>query len=170
MVDKRRFDSTQAAQDPPLRALFVRSRRVVRLVSDDGETFELPLNEFLQRLGVDPADLVPPRHYVVFAGTEERPAGGAGDIAGTFGTEDEGRALFQRLRASPDHRWAQLVSLDARGRARAVCWFGDKFRAGATAASTDTGESGRRRVRRRLSVIAGGQGRDTGRDGRSRPA
>lgn len=171
MVDKRRFDPVQATEDVPLRAQFIKSRRVVRLVSDDGGTFELPLLEYLDRLGIDPSDLAPPRHYVVFAGTEERRAGGAGDIAGTFATEEEGRAAFQRMRASRDHKWAQLVSLDARGRARAICWFGDRFRASAMeAGSTGTGETGRRRALRRLSVITGGQGRDTGRASRSRLA
>ena len=171
MVEKRRFDPAHEAEDLPLRAHYIKSRRVVRLTSDEGDSFELPLLEYLDRLGIDPADLAPPRHYVVFAGTDERPAGGAGDIAGAFGTEEEGRAYFQSLRTSRDHKWAQLVSLDARGRARAICWFGDRFRASAGAAgSQSTGETGRRRALRRLSVIAGGQEREVGRGSRSRLA
>lgn len=100
----------------------------MQFTAPDGTAFELPLGQFLERLGVDVADLCPSRHWVVFAGDDGRPLGGTGDIAGTFACEEEAKAYFRRLRASSGYKWAQLVSFDARGRAHTVCWFGDVVR------------------------------------------
>lgn len=137
-----------------VRAEFVKSRRVVRFIGEDGSVAEFDLLTFLDLLGIEATDLAPPRQYVLFGGTSDRPSGGSGDIAGTFADEASARSAFQRLRMSSDHRWAQLVALDVRGRVRALSWFGDKFRQGApTGAQGNSTAMRARRTLRRLSVV-----------------
>jgi hypothetical protein len=63
---------------------------------------------------------------LLFAGLHDRPRGGAGDLAGWFDSEADGRAAFRALREqrSDDDGWAELVALRDGGRARLVAWFG----------------------------------------------
>lgn len=79
----------------------------------------------LDQLGVDLADILPTRQYLLFGGAGERPAGGARDIVQTFTREDEARAAFLELRLTVRDRdgWGELVSLDVRGRVKRLCWF-----------------------------------------------
>jgi hypothetical protein len=108
---------------------YVRRRQMLRVVHTDERrsgTVEVPLPEFLEALGIEPADLAPARHFLLFAGPHHRPAGGLGDLVGTFADEHEARQAFQRLRLSTDYRngWAEVVEVDSAGRTRALCWFG----------------------------------------------
>lgn len=79
----------------------------------------------LDRLGVDLANILPDRQYLLFGGSGERPAGGVRDIVQTFTSEDEARAAFLDLRLTVRDRqgWGELISLDVRGRVRRLCWF-----------------------------------------------
>ncbi len=108
---------------------YVRRRRILRVVhTGDARsgTVEVPLPAFLEALGIEPADLAPTRHFLLFAGLHHRPAGGLGDLCATFADEAEAREAFRRLRLSPDYRdgWAQVVEVASGGRVRALCWFG----------------------------------------------
>lgn len=91
---------------------------------------ELPPGSFLEELGIDIADLVPVRQFLLFAGFHDRPVGGAGDIAGVYAEVAEAREQFRKLRLSPEsaNRWGELVALDASGHLRSVCWFGRENR------------------------------------------
>lgn len=175
MVEKRRIDwATDPEEEEPertrtrgrkgaltlggpgrIRAEFIKTRRVVRIVGEDGAVAEFDLLDFLELLGIEPADLVPPRQYVLFGGTSDRPSGGSADIAGTYADEAAARSAFQRLRMSSDHRWAQLVALDVRGRLRAVAWFGERFRKGGPMGATGTGTGPTARARRTLRRLSG---------------
>ena len=108
---------------------YVRRRRILRVVHTGDPrsgTVEVPLPAFLEALGIEPADLAPARHFLLFAGLHHRPAGGLGDLSATFADEADVREAFWRLRLSPDYRdgWAQVVEVASHGRARALCWFG----------------------------------------------
>lgn len=107
---------------------YVKSRRVLRLQSWDGEsqrveTVEVPLRTLLEHLGADVADLDLPRRYLIFSG-QGRPGGGARDLSGVFECEQEARAAFHEIRRlrSPSS-WAQLVVLDHLGCPKPLCWF-----------------------------------------------
>lgn len=112
-----------------LKVQYVRRRRILRVVrtgDPKNGSVEVPLPAFLDALGIEPADLAPTRHFLLFAGLHHRPAGGLGDLSATFADEAEVREAFRRLRLSADYRegWAQVVEVTSGGRARALCWFG----------------------------------------------
>lgn len=68
----------------------------------------------------------PGRRYLLFAGTQQRPNGGLGDLVETFTSEEAARNAFLeiRLRTSAPTSWAQLAVLDESQRLQPVCWFG----------------------------------------------
>ena len=68
----------------------VRSRRVVRLVDHrhgQDDVVEMPLAAFISGLGLRAVDLVPSRHYLLFAGTASGAAGGLRDLRGAYDSE-----------------------------------------------------------------------------------
>ena len=108
---------------------YVKRRRVLRLDGWHGDreplqSVELPLRAFLERLDIDVEDLTPPRRYLLFSGLG-RPGGGARDLTAVFESEQKARAAFHALRTERrlPSSWAQLVTLDDRGRTKPVCWF-----------------------------------------------
>jgi hypothetical protein len=106
---------------------YVRSRQVLRFAASghDG-TVEVPPAALLRELGIDVAELVPARHFLLFAGCASATAGGLGDLIAVFGTEAEARDQFQQLRldSSEGRGWAEVAVLDAGGRLRRICWYG----------------------------------------------
>jgi hypothetical protein len=64
--------------------------------------------------------------YLLFAGSQQRPNGGLGDLVETFTSEEAARNAFLeiRLRTSAPTSWAQLAVLDESQRLKPVCWFG----------------------------------------------
>ena len=109
---------------------YVRKRRVVRLLGwlDDEviAPVEIPVNELSTTLGIDPRDLGVPRHFLLFAGTYSRPAGGLRDLVGTFGVEESAWEAFrERRQAHPaTQAWAELATIDGLGHVTQVAWFG----------------------------------------------
>ena len=110
---------------------YIRSRGIIRFGSAGQPGYaEVAPAALLGRLGVDVAELVPARQYLLFAGSHARPAGGLGDLLAVYGSEVEAREGFRqarlaRLAAGTDrYDWAQLAALDAAGRLRRVCWYG----------------------------------------------
>ena len=68
----------------------------------------------------------PKRWYLLFAGSEQVPRGGLGDLVQTFGSDDTARTAFLELRLRGDSaaRWAQLVMVDGEKGLQPLCWFG----------------------------------------------
>jgi hypothetical protein len=64
--------------------------------------------------------------YLLFAGTQQPPNGGLGDLLGTFTSEEVARCAFRdvRLRMSSPTSWAQLAVVDGRHGLKPMCWFG----------------------------------------------
>jgi len=85
----------------------------------------MPLAEFVAGLGLEAADLMSTRQYLLFGGAGGG-AGGLRDLVGAFDAEATAKDAFRSLRLSPDFRggWAELVALQPEGRMKAVCWFG----------------------------------------------
>lgn len=131
---------------------YVKSRRVLRMEGWHGDRqrmtgIEVPLRAFLDQLDIDVPDMDAPGRYLLFAG-QGRPGGGARDLSGVFGSEETARAAFHELRTTrrTSSSWAQLVSLDCRGRSKPLCWF----EADAAALSpARTGQADQRTRRRR---------------------
>lgn len=107
---------------------YLRTSRVLRFhtpADRSAGAVEMPLSEFVAGLGLEAADLISTRQYLLFAGA----AGGAGglrDLVGAFDVEAAAKDAFRSLRLSPDFRggWAELVVLQPEGRMKPVCWFG----------------------------------------------
>jgi hypothetical protein len=74
------------------------------------------------------------RCYLLFAGSQQSPHGGLGDLVGIFTSEAMARQAFRNLRLSQTSasRWAQLAVVDGDRGPRALSWFG----IGATPART----------------------------------
>lgn len=72
--------------------------------------------------------------YLLFAGSQQAPQGGLGDLVGAFTSEAAAREAFRQLRLSqtPASSWAQLAVVDGDRGIRALSWFG----IGATPART----------------------------------
>ena len=72
--------------------------------------------------------------YLLFAGSQQTPQGGLGDLVGAFASEVAAREAFQHLRLSRTSAssWAQLAVVDASHGLRPLSWFG----IGATPART----------------------------------
>ena len=109
---------------------YVRKRRVVRLLGWTGNTpiapVEIPVDQLCSGLGISPHDLGAPHHYMLFAGSHRRPAGGLRDLVGTFDGEDQAWAAFRELRlAHPSSQgWAELATIDWTGHIQQLAWFG----------------------------------------------
>lgn len=109
---------------------YVRTRKVVRLLgwlyNEPIEPVEIPVAELSQRLGIDPRDIGAPLHYLLFAGSHRRPAGGLRDLVGTFDSEEKAFAAFQELRAAhpSSQGWAELAAIDGMGQVNQLAWFG----------------------------------------------
>ena len=107
---------------------------------------ELPLRTFLNRLDIDVRDVDLPGRYLIFAG-QGRPGGGARDLRGVFDCEEEAWSAFHEFRTErAPSSWAELVFLDHRGRAKALCWF-DADATATAAGSENPPETRQRRVR-----------------------
>lgn len=107
---------------------YLRRSRVLRFVTPADRSagaVEVPLAEFVAGLGLEAADLVSTRQYLLFGGAGGG-AGGLRDLVGAFNVEATAKDAFRSLRLSPDFRggWAELVVLQAEGRMKPVCWFG----------------------------------------------
>jgi hypothetical protein len=109
---------------------YVRTRKVVRLLgwlyNEPIEPVEIPLDELCQRLGIEPGDVGVPHHYLLFAGTHRKPAGGLRDLVGTFESAEQAWAAFRDLRQGhPSAQgWAELATIDALGQVSQLAWFG----------------------------------------------
>ncbi len=68
----------------------------------------------------------PNRWYFLFAGSEQAPRGGLGDLVRTFDSEQPARSAFRemRLRGTSAACWAQLAVVDAANGIQPLCWFG----------------------------------------------
>lgn len=66
------------------------------------------------------------RQYLLFAGTQQPPNGGLGDLVDTFMSEEAARRAFReiRLRTSSTSNWAQLAVVDREQGVKPLCWFG----------------------------------------------
>lgn len=107
---------------------YLRASRVLRFHTSADRTagaVEMPLTEFVTGLGLEAADLMSTRQYLLF-GAAGGAAGGLRDLLGAFSAEARARDAFRSLRLSPDFRggWAELVALQPEGRMKPVCWFG----------------------------------------------
>jgi hypothetical protein len=109
---------------------YVRTRKVVRLLgwmyNEPIEPVEIPLDELCQRLGISPGDVGVPHHYLLFAGSHRRPAGGLRDLVGTFESAEQAWAAFRELRQGHPsaQAWAELATIDALGQVSQLAWFG----------------------------------------------
>ena len=109
---------------------YVRTRKVLRLVGWMAETpippVEIPVDQLCPSLGISPHELGAPHHYMLFAGSHHRPAGGLRDLVGTFDNEDDAWAAFRELRlAHPSTQgWAELATIDWTGHIQQLAWFG----------------------------------------------
>ena len=132
---------------------YVRTRRVVRLLGwlhDEAiEPVEIPIHELCERLGIDGRDVGAPLHYLLFAGSQQRPAGGLRDLVGMFDAADEAWAAFRDLRqADPTAQgWAELAAMNGAGQLIQLAWFGmhrgtgpDEETQGAGEATKEEGE------------------------------
>ena len=72
--------------------------------------------------------------YLLFAGSQQTPQGGLGDLVGAFTSEAAAREAFRQLRLSHTSAssWGQLAVVDGDHGIRALSWFG----IGATPART----------------------------------
>lgn len=107
---------------------YLRASRILRFVAPadcSAGAVEVPLAEFVAGLGLEAADLMSSRQYLLFGGTGGG-AGGLRDLVGAFNAEATAKDAFRGLRLSPDFRrgWAELVVLLPEGRMKPVCWFG----------------------------------------------
>lgn len=109
---------------------YVQKRRLVRLLGwlDDKPIppFEIPVDELCGTLGIDPLQLGAPRHFLLFAGSHSRPAGGLRDLTGTFDVEEDAWAAFRELRQGhpASQGWAELACIDGLGHVTQLAWFG----------------------------------------------
>jgi hypothetical protein len=109
---------------------YVRTRKVVRILGWMAEApiqpVEIPVRQLCHDLGIDPGDLGAPQHFLLFAGSHHRTAGGLRDLVGTFDDEVAAWAAFQDLRQAHPSRagWAELAMIDARGHLTQLAWFG----------------------------------------------
>lgn len=111
---------------------YIRSRRILRLggwhdKNHDIEPMEVPAGRFLADLGIEPGELGAAPIYLLVGGLRDRPRSAIRHVVLAFPSELEGRHEFRLLRArhqQPDE-WARLVTVDARCRVVALCWFGE---------------------------------------------
>ena len=111
-----------------VRIEYLRTSRVLRFVTPADRSagaVEMPVAEFVAGLGLEAADLISTRQYLLFGGVGGG-AGGLRDLLGAFSTEAKAKDAFRTLRLSPDFRggWAELVVLQPEGRVKPLCWFG----------------------------------------------
>jgi len=149
------------SRDAGLALEYVRTRKVVRLLgwlhNESLAPVEIPVDQLCRRLGIDPRDLGAPQHYLLFAGSHARPAGGLRDLVGTFTSEERAWAAFRALRQ--DHpatqAWAELAAVDALGQVNQMGWFGLRPAsepAVEVPASRFAAGAARRRVLRRMAA------------------
>jgi len=83
---------------------YLRTSRVLRFHAPSDRTadaVEMPLAEFVAGLGLEAADLMSSRQYLLFGGAGEA-AGGLRDLVGAFDVEATAKDAFRSLRLSPD--------------------------------------------------------------------
>ena len=93
---------------------YLRTSRVLRFhAPSDGTAcaVEMPLAEFVAGLGLEAADLMSTRQYLLFGGAGGG-AGGLRDLVGAFNAEATAKDAFRSLRLSPDFRggWSATSS------------------------------------------------------------
>jgi hypothetical protein len=109
---------------------YVRTRKVVRLLGWMGETpiqpVEIPVEQLCGDLGIDPHDLGAQRHFLLFAGSHHRVAGGLRDLVATYDDEVSAWSAFQELRQAYPSRdgWAEPAAIDTFGHVTQLAWFG----------------------------------------------
>lgn len=102
-----------------LRLEYVIGRRVLRVMGL-ASPVEVSVEQ-LVALGVTIESAT--HHFIFFGGEQIR--GGSGDLKGVFQSEEAAKGAFHRYRMNGgDGAWGEVVKIDARGRARQVCWFG----------------------------------------------
>jgi hypothetical protein len=139
-----RVSAVAAAAGPRLHGLgWSRSRRALRVAiatgrGDEVVEVDVPVGDVAASLAAAGGDPLIPR-YLLFAGRDDRPAGGVRDLVGTYREEDAAKAAFrrERRRQVDDGAWAELVAVDAMGRCRPVCWFGREWRLRRDVAAAD---------------------------------
>ena len=111
-----------------VRVEHVRAHGAVRLIVGGATPrvtiLELPVGDFLGRLGLMNWPAAEPVAYLIFAGNEGRTIGGAGDYVASFPTEDVAREAFRGVCQAHSPDWAQLVRVDRGGRLTVICWRG----------------------------------------------
>ncbi len=87
----------------------------------------------VNRTGYDPARTNssaqvpgPSRWYLLFAGSDQTPRGGLGDLVQTFRSHEMAHSAFRQMRLSGTSAacWAQLAVVDAANGIQPLCWFG----------------------------------------------
>lgn len=117
-------------KDGGVRIEYLKARGVIRLVPHrepdrPATSVEVPLDALFAQLGIDPRGAASPCRFLLFAGGGIG-GGGLRDLVGVFSNQDEARAAFVQVRLEHDGpgAWAELVSVDGRGKVAPLCWFG----------------------------------------------
>jgi len=111
-----------------VRIEYVKSRHLLRLVvwhasAMEPKPLEVPLQELVDQLSIEPSDLGQTWYLLFTAREGERCCGH--HLVRTFDSLAEGRAAFVRLRetaAPTPGGWVELVALGPTGRVKQVCW------------------------------------------------
>lgn len=128
MAKAKRWEA--GTRDAGLAIEYLRTRKVVRLlgwVSDEViDPVEIPLEELCPRLDMDPRSLGAPLLFLLFAGTQSPSGGGLRDLVRTFDAPEKAWVAFRELRQAHASvpGWAQLATIDPRGRVRQLAWYG----------------------------------------------
>lgn len=119
-------------KDGGLRIEYLKARGVLRLVQQSepdrgGSAVEVRVDALFAQLGIDATRPAAPRRFLLFAGGgTEAGGGGLRDLVGVFSQEEDARTEFVRVRLEHEGpgAWAELASVDGRGKVAPLCWFG----------------------------------------------
>lgn len=133
-----------------VRIEYVKSRGNLRLVvshepGTDLEPIEVPLQELIDHLPIEPSDIAQ-TWYLLFAARSDE--GRRHDLVRTFRSQVEARAAFIEWRESAAFAaggWAEVVALDPNGHVKQVCWDGARGLASAHTGE-DADDPGERRT------------------------
>lgn len=115
------------APAPDLRLEHEHDAGILRIVG--AGHVEVGVGDLAERLRLSEALPHPSPCFLLFAGGP-KPAGGAGDLIGTFTAEAEARNAFVDVRRSTtdSEAWAEVVALTVGASVQQVCWFGPPTR------------------------------------------
>ncbi len=132
--------ATWGTSSAQIKVEYVKGRRVLRLAVGDGESVEVALEEFCASLGIDVAQLAPPRRYLLFAGVGDEPGASPRHVVATYPDEQGARDAFRVLRLGhcQPGDWAEVAMVEASGGLRQLCWFGTPWGPGGRKACMST--------------------------------